>query len=93
MSLDIDKPPFLAIVSTIECIGDNLVVGFKGLDGGGLVVLHEATVTGNIGAEDGGKLAVAALLFHADTSLIRRFGRIQDERGESEIKPGEVRTV
>jgi hypothetical protein len=78
MSLDIDKPPFWAIPSTIECksFGDNLVVGFEGLDGGGLVVLHEATVTGNIGAEDGGKLAVAALLFHADTSLIRRVGRI-----------------
>ena len=39
-----------------------------------------ATVTGNVGAEDCGKLAVKAFLFHADTSMARRFGKIQDEK-------------
>lgn len=40
------------------------LVGFESLDGGGLVVLHQAAATGDIGAEDGGKLAVEAFLFH-----------------------------
>ena len=55
------------------------LVGFESLDGGGLVVLHQAAVTGHVGAEDGGELAVKAFLFHADTSLVRRSGKIQDE--------------
>jgi hypothetical protein len=61
--------------------------GFEGLYGGVLLVLQQATVTGYVGAEDGGELAVKAFRFHADTSLARRFGKIQDERGESEINP------
>ena len=47
-------------------------------DRGGFVVLHQAAVTDHIGAEDGGKLAVKAFRFHADTSLVRRSGKIQD---------------
>jgi hypothetical protein len=45
-------------------IGDDRLVGFESPDGGGLVVLHQATATGDIGAEDGGKLAVKAFLSH-----------------------------
>ncbi len=67
-----------------------MVVGFESLDGGGLVVLHETTVTGDVGVEDGGELAVEAFRFHAGTSLARRFGKIQNERGVSKIKSGEV---
>ena len=48
----------------LDEIGDDLLVGFEGLDGGGLVVLHEAAVTGHVGAEDGGELAVKAFRFH-----------------------------
>jgi hypothetical protein len=46
-------------------IGDDMFIGFESLDGGGLVVLHQATVTSHVGAEDGGELAVKAFLFHA----------------------------
>jgi hypothetical protein len=45
-------------------IGDNLLVGFEGFDGGGLVVLHEAAVTYNIGTEDSGKFTLELVLCH-----------------------------
>jgi hypothetical protein len=54
---------------------EGLFVGFESFDSCRLVVLHQATVTGDIGAENGGELAVKAFLFHADTSLARRFGK------------------
>ena len=56
-------------------IGDDLFVGFESLDGGRFIVLHQAAVTGYVGAEDCGELAVKAFLFRADTSLRRRFGK------------------
>jgi hypothetical protein len=74
-------------------IGDDLLVGFESLDGGGLVVLHEAAVAGHVGAEDRGELAVEAFLFHADTPFDRRFGRIQDEGDDSKRKANEMRTA
>jgi hypothetical protein len=39
--------------------------------------LHQTTVPGDIGAENGGELAVKAFLFHAGTSLARRFGKFK----------------
>jgi len=71
-------------------IGDDLFVCFVSIDGGGLVVLHEATVTGDVGAEYYGEFAVKASRVHADTSLLRRFGKIQDDRAastESRVRP------
>jgi hypothetical protein len=56
-------------------IGDSLLVGFKGLDGGSLVVLHQSTVTDHVGAENAGALTVIVFRFHADTPLCRRFGK------------------
>jgi hypothetical protein len=53
----------------------DLLVGFESLDGGGLVVLHQTTVTGHVGAEDCGELSAKAFLFHADTPFCRRFGK------------------
>jgi len=78
-------------------IGDDLLIGFKSLDGGGLVILHQAAVTGDIGTEDGGEFAMEAFWFHADTSLSRRFGNYRIRRGKSESKRrwkgGEMRTT
>jgi hypothetical protein len=56
-------------------IGDGLLVGFEGLEGGGLVVLRQSAVTGYIGAENSGKLAAKAFRFHAVTSWERGFGK------------------
>ena len=64
----------------LDQIEKGLLVGFEGFDGSRFVVLHQTTVTDHIGAENGGELAVKAFLFHADTSLARRFGK-SDERG------------
>lgn len=55
--------------------GDNQFVVFEGLYGGSFVVLHHATVIGDIGAEVGSELAVKTFQFHAVTSLGRRFGK------------------
>lgn len=59
----------------LDQIEEGLLAGFEGLDGGRLVVLHQTAVPGNVGAENGGELAVKALRFHAVTSLRRRFGK------------------
>ena len=59
----------------LDQIEEGLLVGFEGVDGGRFVVLHQTTVTGHVGAENGGELAVKAFRFHADTSLGRRFGK------------------
>ena len=45
----------------LDEIGEYLLVGFEGPDGGRLVVLHQAAVAGHVGAQDGGELAVEAL--------------------------------
>jgi hypothetical protein len=45
----------------LDEVGEYLLVGFEGPDGGGLIVLHQATVAGDICAQDGGELAVVAL--------------------------------
>ena len=59
-------------------------------DGSRLVVLHQATVTGHVGAEDCGELAVKAFLFHADTPFCRRFG--ESKMGELNPKGNPVRS-
>ena len=41
---------------------------FGGVDGRGLVVLHEAAVAGHVRGDDGGELALKAFRFHAGTS-------------------------
>jgi hypothetical protein len=51
-------------------IGDDLLVCFEGLDGGGFIVLHQTAVTGHVGAENGGELAVKAFLLHGGTSAL-----------------------
>jgi hypothetical protein len=58
----------------LDEIREGLLVRFEGLDGSRLIVLHETAVTGDIGAENGGELAVKAFRFHADTSFRRRLG-------------------
>ena len=59
----------------LDEIEEGLFVGFEGGYRGRFVVLHEAAVAGDVGAENGGELAVKAFLFHANTSLARRFGK------------------
>ncbi|MCU0592992.1 MAG: hypothetical protein MUC57_16150 [Desulfobacterales bacterium] len=56
-----------AAVLTDE-IKEGKLVRFYGGYRGGFVVLHEATETDYIGAEDCSELAAKAFLFHADTS-------------------------
>jgi hypothetical protein len=53
----------------------SVFLSFEGLDGGSFVVLHQSAVAGDVGAEEGGELAVKTFLFHAVTSLTRRFGK------------------
>jgi hypothetical protein len=45
-------------------IGGNLLVGFEGLDGSGLVILHKAAVTGHVSTEDSGELSLEFVLCH-----------------------------
>jgi hypothetical protein len=50
-------------------IEEGLFIGLESCDHGRFVVLHQAAVTGDVGAEDGGELAVKALLLHGGTSI------------------------
>jgi hypothetical protein len=59
----------------LDQIEECLFVGFEGGNGSSLIVLHQTTVASYVGAENGCELAVKAFLFHADTSLSRRFGK------------------
>ena len=54
----------------LDELEEGLFVRLKGGDGGRLVVLHEAAVAGDVGAQDGGKLAVEGFRVHQSTSAL-----------------------
>jgi hypothetical protein len=53
----------------LDDFGDNLPVSGNGTDGVLVVFTHEATISFDIGTEDGGKLTFEVLAGHAGTSL------------------------
>jgi hypothetical protein len=50
-------------------VAEGFFIGFESCDRGRLVALHLAAVTGDVGAEDGGELAVESFRLHGGTSI------------------------
>jgi hypothetical protein len=61
-------------------------IRFENLDRGRFVFLHEAAEAGDVGAEDGGELAVEAFLLHGGTSALLKVHHVA--KGSVSVEKG-----